>query len=209
MSHPSPSASGSSPWSILNLVIGAAIALFAAFWGFAFVINGIKASIAKHAPVEAKAPAAAPAAAAPAPAVAAAAATGAPAASGPAQELTLKPDTVNPMAYGIKEFKVKAGQTVRLTFDNQSAVPLPHNVVVGKAGTKDAMMAAAMKVMTDPQGLAKGYIPEDPAVLAHTKLVQPMTKETIEFVLPSPGDYPYMCTFPGHSLLMNGTLKAE
>lgn len=213
MSH-SPSHSsdnGGSVWSFLNLVIGAAIALFAAFWGFAFVTGGISASIAKHSPKkEVPAPATAAAPAAPAAAAAASApAAAAPAAAGPAQEITLQPDAVNPMAFGTKEFKVKAGQTIKLTFDNKSAVPLPHNVVVGKAGTKDALMAAAMKVATDPQGMAKGYIPEDPSVLAHTTLVQPAAKETIEFVLPAPGDYPYMCTFPGHSILMNGTFKAE
>ena len=208
-SHTSTKEDGGSAWSFLNLVIGAAIALFAGFWGIAFVFGGISASVAKHSPkVEAKPAAAAPAAPAPA-AAAAAAPAAAPAPSGPAQEITLKPDTVNPMAFGTKEFKLKAGQTIKLTFDNQSPVPLPHNVVVGKAGSKDALMAAAMKVATDPQGMAKGYIPEDPNVLAHTKLVQPAAKETIEFVLPSPGDYPYMCTFPGHSILMNGVIKAE
>ena len=207
MSHSSPHTSeGGSIWSVLNLIIGAAVALFAGFWGFAFVTGGISASIAKHSPKPAAAPTA-PAAAAPA--AAATAAAPAPAPSGPAQEITLKPDPVNPMAYGTKSFTLKVGQTVKLTFDNQSAVPLPHNVVVGKAGTKDALMAAAMKVMTDPQGLVKGYIPEDPSVLAHTKLVQPAGKETIEFVLPVAGDYPYMCTFPGHSILMNGVIKAE
>lgn len=203
MSHSSHSTkeSGSSAWSFLNLVIGAAIALFAGFWGIAFVAGGISASAAKHAP-KVEAPASAPAAAA-------APAAPAPVPSGPAQEITLKPDAINPMAFNAKAFTVKAGQTVKLTFDNQSAVPLPHNVIVGKAGTKDALMAAAMKVATDPQGMTKGYVPEDPAVLAHTKLVQPAGKETIEFVLPSPGDYPYMCTFPGHSILMNGNIKAE
>ena len=113
------------------------------------------------------------------------------------------------MAFNAKAFTVKAGQPVKLTFDNAAAVPLPHNVIVGKAGSKDALMAAAMKVATDPQGMAKGYVPEDANVLAHTKLVQPGQKETIEFVLPTAGAYPYMCTFPGHSIMMNGVITAE
>ena len=113
------------------------------------------------------------------------------------------------MAFNTKEFKVKAGKAIKLTFDNNAAVPLPHNVVIGKAGGKEALMAAAMKIATDPQGMAKGYVPEDPIVLAHTKLVQPGQKETIEFSLPSPGDYPFVCAFPGHSIMMNGVIKAE
>lgn len=208
MAHSSHSESegGSSVWSLLNVIIAIAVGGFALFWGVAFVTGGISAAIKKRtpAPPVAAAPAAAPAAAdhsaaAPAPA----------ASSGPAQELTLKPDAVNPMAFGTREFKVKAGQTVKLTFDNTAAVPLPHNVVIGKAGSKDALMAAAMKIATDPQGMAKGYIPDDPNVVAHTTLVQPGKKETIEFVPASPGDYPFLCAFPGHSIMMNGTIKAE
>jgi azurin len=207
MSHSSHTEShdGSSIWSIINVGLAICIGGFALFWGSALVLGGIKAAAKKRAPVVA-----APAAAAPAAADhAAAAPAAAPAPSGPAQELTLKPDAVNPMAFGTKEFKVKAGQTVKLTFDNNAAVPLPHNVIIGKAGSKDALMAAAMKVATDPQGMAKGYVPDDASVIAHTKLVQPGQKETIEFVPTSPGDYPYLCAFPGHSILMNGTIKAE
>lgn len=200
--------SGGSFWALVNKLIGIALVLFAGFWGVAFVIGGISAARKIRTPVEAAAPAAAADTAAPATATAAPA-TAAPAATGPAQELVLKPDAVNPMAFNAKALTVKAGQPVKLTFDNAAAVPLPHNVIVGKAGSKDALFAAAMKVATDPQGMAKGYVPEDANVLAHTKLVQPGQKETIEFVLPSPGAYPYMCTFPGHSILMNGVITAE
>ena len=202
------SESGGSFWGFVNKLIGLFLVLFAGFWGVAFVIGGINAARKIRTPVEAAAPAA-PAAAADTAAPAAATAAPAPAATGPAQELVLKPDAVNPMAFNAKALTVKAGQPVKLTFDNAAAVPLPHNVIVGKAGSKDALFAAAMKIATDPQGMAKGYVPEDANVLAHTKLVQPGQKETIEFVLPTAGAYPYMCTFPGHSILMNGVITAE
>ena len=64
------------------------------------------------------------------------------------------------MAFGTKSFTVKAGQPVKLTFSNKAAVPLPHNVIVGKPGTKDALFAVAAKLMTDPAGMTKGFIPE-------------------------------------------------
>ena len=195
-------------WALVNKLIGISLVLFAGFWGLAFVIGGISAARKIRTPVEAAAPAAPATADAAKPAAADTAAAPA-AATGPAQELTLKPDAVNPMAFNAKAFTVKAGQPVKLTFDNAAAVPLPHNVIVGKAGSKDALMAAAMKIATDPQGMAKGYVPEDANVLAHTKLVQPGQKETIEFVLPAAGAYPFMCTFPGHSIMMNGVITAE
>ncbi len=201
----SSSASGGSVWSFLNVLLAAAFGLVTLCFGGSLVLSGISARLEKNAPKAAK-PAETPAAAAAAPAAPAPAA-----ASGSAQELALSPDAVNPMAYAIKSLSVKAGQPVKLTFNNRgAAAPLPHNVVVGKAGSKDALMAAAMKIMTDPAGMAKGYIPEDcPEIIAHTKLVQPGQSETIEFVCPAPGDYPYMCMFPGHSVLMNGTITAK
>jgi azurin len=198
-------------WSIANVLIGLFIAGIALFWGAALVKGAIAASQKIRAPVEEATPAATPAAAAPttpvagtAPASATAAATGA------AQELTLGPDAANPMLFNAKELKAKAGQPIKLTFDNSgSAAPLPHNVVVGKAGSKDALTQAATKIMTDPAGMAKGYVPEDASVIAAIKLVQPGAKDSVTFVLPAPGEYPYMCMFPGHSILMSGVLKAE
>jgi azurin len=220
MSHSPSSTSqgGSAFWSAVNLVLAVLFGVVTLFIGASLVCSGIVASQAKRAPKPAKAPVAeaapAPAAAAPAaPAAAtpaAAAAASAPAATGPVQELSLSPDATNPMMYGTKSFTVKAGQPVKLTFSNKAAVPLPHNVVIGKAGTKDAMMATAMKVMTDPQAATRGFIPDNcPEMLAHTGLVQPGQTDSVTFTCAAPGDYPYMCMFPGHSLLMNGTIKAE
>ena len=44
-------------------------------------------------------------------------------------------------------------------------------------------------------------------VLWATGLVQPGEAETLRFTAPSePGDYPYVCTFPGHWIRMNGVM---
>jgi azurin len=70
--------------------------------------------------------------------------------------------------------------------------------------------ALANAMLTDPQAMAKHYVPESPDILFHTKLVQPGQVESIEFDAPAePGDYPYLCTFPGHWLLMQGVMKVE
>lgn len=219
-SSPSTEESGSSFWSLANRIIAIALALFAGVWGVLLVAGGIKNAIKIRTPKEAvaAAPAAAPAApaAAPAassaatPATTAAAPAAAPAAAGPAQKLTLGPDAINPMAFNKKEFKVKAGQPVELTFSNSgSSAPLPHNVMVGKAGSKDAIMAASVAIMTDPAGMTKGYKVETPELLAFTRLLNAGESETITFTPDTPGDYPYVCSFPGHAVMMNGIIKAE
>jgi len=32
-------------------------------------------------------------------------------------------------------------------------------------------------------------------------------QSTINFIAPEPGDYPYLCTFPGHHILMRGMMR--
>jgi azurin len=211
--HSSPSSESSgSIWNFLNVIIALAVGGFAFFWGSAFLVGGWMKSAGvgekAKAPVTASsAPAAEAAPSAPA------AATAAPASAAPATtvaEITIKPDTANPLAYDTKEFKVKSGQKVKLTFNNtHPAVPQPHNIVIAKAGSKDKLLALAMQMATAPDGMAKGFIPESPDILFHTKLLQPGTSETLEFTAPAAGDYPYICTFPGHGVIMNGVMKVE
>lgn len=191
-----------------NVALGLFFGLFALYWGVMLVGGGIAASRKLRAPAAPEV--APPAVAATAASAAAATTVAAPAASGPVAEITIKPDTTNPLAYDTKSFTVKAGQKVKFTFNNtHPAVPQPHNWVLGKPGTKDKLLAAAMTIMTDPKALEKGYIPESPDILHHTKLLQPNTSETLEFVAPAAGEYPYICTFPGHGILMNGVMKVE
>ena len=199
MSAPSSSSEKSSIWSVLNVIIGTAIGGIVLLWVLAFIFDGLGSLRPK-----AKAATAPPAAGAPA---AAAATAAAPAADLPVLEITVKPDNANPLAYDTKTISAKAGQKIKLTFNNtHPTLPQPHNFVIGKAGTKDKMMTIAMSAMTL---VDKGYIPDSPDILAHTKLLQPGTSETIEFTLPAAGEYPYFCTFPGHVAIMNGVATAQ
>ncbi|MDP1587602.1 MAG: plastocyanin/azurin family copper-binding protein [Prosthecobacter sp.] len=194
----------SSIWSIINVVIGLAIGGLVLLWVLAFVVKGLGSLV--PAPKADPAPAAAVAAA---PATAAApTTTAAPAADIPVLEVTLKPDTANPLAYDIKSISAKAGQKVKLTFiNNHPTLPQPHNFVLGKLGVdKGKMMGIAMAAMTL---VDKGYIPESADILANTKLLQPGQTETIEFTLPTAGEYNYVCTFPGHAAIMNGTITVQ
>lgn len=208
MSAPSSSSEKSSSiWSVLNLIIGSVLGGAVLLWVLAFIFDGLGSLRPKP-----KAEAAAPAAAAPAAPGAAPAAAAAPAATAaapalPVLEITIKPDAANPLAYDTKTITAKAGQKIKLTFtNNHPTLPQPHNIVIGKLGTKDKMMGIAMGAMTL---VDKGYIPDSPDILAHTKLLQPGSSETIEFTVPAAGEYPYFCTFPGHVAIMNGVLTAQ
>jgi azurin len=128
-----------------------------------------------------------------------------------ASTIELKPstDATKPLAYDKSEFTAKAGSKIKLVVNNTgSAVPQPHNVVLCKPDTDGKVSAASMGMMTDPNGMAKAYVPESPDIIASTKFAQPGSQESVEVTLPAePGDYPFFCTFPGHSLIMKGVLK--
>lgn len=105
------------------------------------------------------------------------------------------------------EISAKPNQAVKLTFHNSAnkTTGLQHNWVLVKIGTIDKVIQAGIAA-----GAEAGYIPRSRDVLAHTKLLNPGEYETIEFTAPSePGDYPFICTFPGHSTSMRGRLKVE
>jgi azurin len=190
-------------WSSLSILLSLALTLFVLVSGASFILGSLSFTRA----IEHPAPPAAPSA--PAPATAAAAPAAAP--SGTITEITLKPGPVNPMSFETTSFKVKAGSKIKVTFSNEGNAPLQHNLVIGKIGSKDKLIAASNSMLTDMAGaMAKGYIPDSPEILAHTKLLNLHDKETLEITVPAEkGAYPYLCTFPGHAAIMNGTMEVE
>jgi len=93
---------------------------------------------------------------------------------------------------------------VRLVFKN--ADDMLHNLVIVQPGRANAIGEAALALGLD--GLAQNYVPASPDVLYHTALLQPGASETIFFTVPeTPGDYEFLCTFPGHFQLMRGILR--
>jgi len=120
---------------------------------------------------------------------------------GPAVELKL--DSVkNQMKYDKTKLTVKTGAKVHLTFHNESTLAvLPHNWVLVKPGTQAAVAAAGLK-----KGKEAGYIDPGPDMLAHTPLATAGKTVDVTFTAPAPGTYPYICTVPGHYVVMNGQL---
>ena len=41
-------------------------------------------------------------------------------------------------------------------------------------------------------------------------MVAPLSAESLRFIAPKePGEYPYLCTFPGHWIIMKGTMVVK
>ena len=110
------------------------------------------------------------------------------------------------LKFDLPELTVAPGQLVEIVFTNSDQ--MQHNFLLGAAGTLDQIGAAADKLAQSPNALAQQYVPEIPQVLYATKLVEPGQALTFQFKAPGdPGQYPYVCTFPGHWRLMNGILQ--
>ncbi|MCB1228886.1 MAG: hypothetical protein KDN19_01390 [Verrucomicrobiae bacterium] len=124
-------------------------------------------------------------------------------------EITIHADKIQ-LAYDTKEFTVKTGQKVKVTFINpaDSQNLQPHNFILAKPGKLNAMIALVSdpSKLADPNWIANP-IPETDDMLYHTKLLKPGEQETIEFTAPAPGDYPYLCSYIGHAAIMNGVMK--
>ncbi|WP_343702119.1 PVC-type heme-binding CxxCH protein [Chitinophaga sp.] len=108
------------------------------------------------------------------------------------------------MLFDTKEIIVKAGQPVKMTLKNVDF--MPHNLVVVMPGTADAVAQAAIDL--GAEGFKKKFLPDSKSILHATGLLNNNETQTLAFKAPAqPGDYPFLCTFPGHGQLMRGTLK--
>ncbi|MCX6214681.1 plastocyanin/azurin family copper-binding protein [Spirosoma sp.] len=117
---------------------------------------------------------------------------------------TLTVGTKPGLKFDTDKLEVKAGSRIKLVFNNND--DMLHNFVITKPGAANAVGDAALRLNLN--GPKMNYVPATPNVLYHTNILQPETSETIYFQAPTePGDYQFVCSFPGHSSLMQGTLK--
>jgi azurin len=108
------------------------------------------------------------------------------------------------MRYDVNEFEVKAGKKIILTFANPDF--MPHNIVFVKPKTANEIAMAAMQL--GAKGFETGFVPDSDNILAASTLVDHGKEVKLEFTAPTePGEYEYVCTFPGHHILMRGIMK--
>ena len=74
----------------------------------------------------------------------------------------------------------------------------------------EACVSAADLMLTSGDAVAQQYVPQSPLILFASPLVDPGQTVTVQFRAPTQaGDYPFVCTFPGHWRLMNGLLTVR
>ena len=117
----------------------------------------------------------------------------------PPKEVTILAD--DKMRYDVTAFEVKPGQKVSVTIKNIGTTPkfsMGHNFVmldrmVNQSNVQRFLDAASTEATHD-------YVPPaSKEVLAHSKLLGPNETDTVTFNAPYiPGEYLYLCSFPGH-----------
>ncbi|APW63165.1 DUF6797 domain-containing protein [Paludisphaera borealis] len=112
------------------------------------------------------------------------------------------------LTFTVPSFKVKAGETIKLRFENPDVVP--HNWVLTRPGSLARVGDLVNKIIAEPDAAARNYIPRSDDVLVYVDIIDPGSDARIFFKAPTtPGRYPYLCTFPGHWMVMNGVMTVE
>ena len=110
------------------------------------------------------------------------------------------------LRYATTRFDVRVGADLELTLKNTCI--MPHNLVLVQPGKADEIVVQAMAL--GAEGLAKNYVPDSADLLAATKIINPGVSELLKLKAPEQaGEYPYLCTFPGHGTIMRGIMRVK
>ena len=119
-------------------------------------------------------------------------------------DVTITIGTQPGLRFDLPAFDVQAGSRLKLVFNNND--DMMHNLLVVQPGSADKVGELAIALGLD--GPDQHYVPDLDEVLFHTILLEPETMEAIYFTVPDePGEYTYVCSFPGHSFTMRGIMR--
>tara|TARA_B100001057_G_scaffold366732_1_gene370084 strand:- start:469 stop:978 length:510 start_codon:yes stop_codon:yes gene_type:complete len=108
------------------------------------------------------------------------------------------------MIYDKNKIEVNSGKNIVLTLNHKGKVSkefMGHNFVLLKKGVNvDEYAKKAVLAKSND------YIPNSDEAIAYTKMLGGGESTTISFLAPEPGTYNYICTFPGHYMMMRGEL---
>jgi len=121
------------------------------------------------------------------------------AAAAPAGPRTVEITAGDTMKYSVTAIEAAPGEEIKVILTNNGTQPrevMGHNFVLLKAGTDVAAFDAAALMSKDTN-----YIPAalGEQILAKIDLLGPRKSGEVTFKAPTtPGDYPFLCTFPAH-----------
>ena len=102
----------------------------------------------------------------------------------------------------------RRGQRVELTLNNTD--DMPHNIVIFRRGSMAEYEKELFGSLNEPNAQLRGFVPDSPNVLVASRLLNAGESTVVTFDAPTePGEYPFVCSFPGHWATMRGVLRIE
>ena len=81
-----------------------------------------------------------------------------------------------------------------------------HNLLIVQPGAADEV--AEQAIALGAKGQEKHWVPDNKKILFASRLIDANKTEVLKFTAPStPGDYQFVCTFPGHAPVMRGIMR--
>ncbi|HMO91741.1 MAG TPA: GDSL-type esterase/lipase family protein [Pirellulaceae bacterium] len=118
--------------------------------------------------------------------------------------IVLRPIT-HMMQYDRSQIFVEAGKPVQIVFENTDI--MPHNIVFTAPGAYAKVGIASEEMASAPDAIDRQFVPNLPEVLFASKMLQPGQTQVLNVTAPeTAGEYPYVCTYPGHWRRMYGTM---
>lgn len=117
-------------------------------------------------------------------------------------------ETGKNLSFAPRTFTASPGEAIQFTLKNSDVVP--HNWILIAPGQLSSVGSQANRLVADPDAVTRQYVPQIDDVLTYTNVVAPGQSYSIYFQAPQkPGRYPFLCTYPGHWMVMNGELLIE
>ena len=120
--------------------------------------------------------------------------------------------TVNDqIRFSTKKLEGKVGVPMEITLKHTGKIPkasMSHNLVILQPGSMVALISGKCSQAKD-----NNYIATDAetkaAIVAFAPQLGPGESHVIKFTPKAAGDYPFLCTYPGHFGEMNGILTVK
>jgi hypothetical protein len=100
-------------------------------------------------------------------------------------------------------FSAQPNEPLTLQIENADSTGMTHNFLLLKAGRREEIVNEAAAL--GEQGPAQNFIPKTSEILISSPVLPAEGVNRVRVKMPSePGIYPYVCTFPGHGMVMYG-----
>ncbi len=128
-----------------------------------------------------------------------------PAKSGGKKAHEVKIEMRDGLRFDPPRFSAQPGEEVVISLENADSTHQPHNFLILQPGKRDEVVQQALALGEKGPGVE--YIPNNPAILVHSSLLNGEATNKVKFTAPTEkGVYPYVCTMPGHGMVMYGAM---